>query len=119
MEKVVCASNPRKMSLALSDDHTLTEETIGSGGLVLHPLTRQRLQLEYERSEKVCEGEAMSSALALAWSFVIFEARPVCVVRESERERDDGGALTLNNECLVSESGWLEIEGNSASSVTR
>ena len=58
------------------------------------------------------EQEAMSSFLALASSVVSFQAILVCFVRT--REMDDCGALVLNSESLVSESGWSEIEGISA-----
>ena len=100
------------VALASSDDHTLMEEMSGGWGMVLHPLTRQRLRVEYKRS-----GKAMSSVLAAASSVEVFQARLICQEREKKkRERDDCGGLTLNSECLVSESGWLEIEGSSASS---
>ena len=86
------------------------------GGMVLHPLA-----VEHKMSGKVCvcEEQSKSFVLAPAVHVVNVQASPISV-EEKESERDACGTLMLNSErwASESESEWLEIEVNFASSVT-
>ena len=70
--------------------------------MVLHPVTSRRWRVEHKRSGKmVCEKQAKVVVLTPAVHVVPVQARPACVERERERERDEGGTLMLKQRMLI------------------